>query len=93
MNLEIYELEYNNVLIGILSLDINSNQAIYRVNQENIDNLENKDLILNFLLHDISTYEEILPFFESRISNMKKFNLNELSYPTDNYKLRKISTI
>lgn len=77
--MEKYELYYKNTLIGIL--EINDTSCSYKS--------KNKETgFLEFLKEDM---DYLHPFFESRITKMKSFNLTELKYITDNYKLRKIN--
>ena len=77
--MEKYELYYRDVLIGIL--EINNSTYYYK-------SIENNQDILSFLKEDM---DYLHPFLESRITKMKRFNLTELKYLTDNYELRKIN--
>lgn len=81
--IEKYELLYKDILIGKLSIDKNGALSYKALNAN-----EN-DTILFFLKKDISCNIKDFPFFESRINNMKKFDLDTLNYQTDNYTIRK----
>lgn len=84
-NTKYYELTYHDVLIG--ELFVNNNICYYRPITNNIESLSKDNLLLNFLKNEINDVLENLPFFESRISKMISFNLKEISYPNDFYKL------
>ena len=81
---EQYELYYNKTLLGILT--VNNDKYFYEVSDEINQVL---DQIFDFL--KTNQCSDSFPFFEKRIEDMKKFNLTELKYQTDNYKLIKIS--
>ncbi len=81
---EKYELLYKDILIGKLSIDKNGTLSYKALN------VDENSLILFFLKKDISCNIKDFPFFELRINNMKKFNLNVLKYQTDNYTIRKV---
>lgn len=76
--MEKYELYYKNTLIGIL--EINDTSCSYKS--------KNKETgFLEFLKEDM---DYLHPFFSSRINNMSKFNMTQVQYPTDGYKLVKV---
>lgn len=77
--MEKYELYYKDVLIGLL--EINNNTYYYK-------HIENNQDILEFLKDDM---DFLHPFLESRITKMQSFNLTELKFQTDDYKIIKIN--
>lgn len=79
-----FELYFKHYLIG--SIEMNDNSFLYIPNKEVIEEI-NDDLLLVFLKEEI---DYLHPFFESRIENMDKFNMNELKYPNSSYKLKEI---
>ena len=81
---EQYELYYNKTLIGILT--VNNDKYFYEVSDKINQVL---DQIFDFL--KTNQCSDSFPFFKKRIEDMKKFNLTELKYQTDNYKLIKKS--
>lgn len=85
--LEIYKLYYKNIYIGKLEV-IDNLECIYTHNS-NIDN-EIINLILRDFIYDKKGSINDFPFFESRIRNMKKFNLTSVKYQTDFYELKQV---
>lgn len=79
--MEKYELYYLGILIG--KLEILNNEYNYLVINKHND-------IFNFLNEDSSGNIKDFPFMESRINNMKKFNLLNLKYQNSNYELKKV---
>ena len=79
--MEKYELYYLGILIG--KLEILNNEYKYLVVNKHND-------IFNFLNEDSSGNIKDFPFMESRINNMKKFNLSNLKYQNSNYELIKV---
>jgi len=79
--MEKYELYYLGILIG--KLEILNNDYKYLVINKHND-------IFNFLNEDSSGNIKDFPFMESRINNMKKFNLSNLKYQNSNYELIKV---
>lgn len=79
--MEKYELYYLGILIG--KLEILNNEYKYLVINKHND-------IFNFLNEDSSGNIKDFPFMESRINNMKKFNLSNLKYQNSNYELIKV---
>lgn len=89
--IEHYEVYYLDHLIGNLYFDPIENKYSYIVKDKIIDELNIK--LFSFLVRSTDGYIDEFPFFESRISNMKKFNLQELKYPTDSFKIIKLTNI
>ena len=79
-----YNLFYNQVLISTMKLDLGTNFITYKT-------ISNNESIFSFLKNDYTGLIDNLPFIKSRIDNMNKFNLEEVSYQTDNYILKKIN--
>ena len=79
--MEKYELYYLGILIG--KLEILNNDYKYLVINKHND-------IFNFLNEDSSGNIKDFQFMESRINNMKKFNLSNLKYQNSNYELIKV---
>ena len=79
-----FELYYKEYLIG--NIEMNDNSFLYVPNKKNIEEI-NDDLLLVLLKDKIDYYH---PFFESRIKNMDKFNMNELKYQNSSYELKEI---
>ena len=78
-----YNLFYNEQLIGVIELNLATNIVKYKT-------ISNNEPILELLKTDLNDSIENFPFIQSRIENMNNFNLTEVSYPTDNYRLVKI---
>lgn len=81
--MSVYKLFYKNILIG--TLELSKDYCYYKANLNNIKELDD-EMIHAFLKNDMNYLH---PFFETRINNMNKFNLDELKYETDNYELVK----
>jgi hypothetical protein len=79
--MEKYELYYLGILIG--KLEILNNEYKYVVINKHND-------IFYFLNEDSFGNLKDFPFMESRVKNMKKFNLSNLKYQNSNYELIKI---
>lgn len=85
--LETYKLYYKNTYIG--KLEVTDNLECIYTHNPNIDN-EMINLILPDLKHDKKGTINDFSFFESRIRNMKKFNLTCVKYQTDFYELKQV---
>lgn len=85
--LETYKLYYKNTYIG--KLEVTDNLECIYTHNPNIDN-EMINLILPDLMRDKKGTINDFSFFESRIRNMKKFNLTCVKYQTDFYELKQV---
>jgi len=79
-----YKVLYENVQIGLLV--IKENSYMYVPDEEEIANLnKNGHRVLNCLREKIEA--ETIPFFETRITDAKRFKNVSIGYHTDPYEL------
>lgn len=79
-----FKVLYKNIQIGLLTMTETS--YVYVPNLDSINKIEeNGDKILNILKDNISA--DTIPFFETRISNSKRFDNVGIGYHTDPYEL------
>lgn len=79
-----YKVLYEDVQIGILSIEENS--YVYVPNEEEIARLnKNGNRVLNCLREKIEA--KTIPFFETRIIDAKRFKNVSVGYHTDPYQL------
>ena len=82
-----YQLYYLDCLIADFSVD--GNEVItYIPNEDVIKEFDN--VIFAFLKIKFNCPLKDVPFINSRVNYMLKFDLNELKYETDNYKIKMI---
>ena len=81
--MEKYDVYNLDELIG--KIIINANDFHYK---KCYDEKYDDSNLLSFLKEDTNQF---IPFFESRIRYLKQFNLSELKYATDNYKIVKVN--
>lgn len=84
-----YEVYYKDILIGFLDVD-ETGRHRYTVNGPGLAAVPKQAPMIPLLEKDTDGYVEPIPFFYTRINNMKRWNLTEINYQTDWYLLKKI---
>lgn len=86
-----YELYWRTFLIGIIYFNDVLNKMEYVVLENEIREAEEKTNEKIFSLAKIpQELGEPIPFFKLKIQNLENNNLNDLSYFTDNFRVKKI---
>lgn len=88
-HMESYELSFQDTFLGTLVVDtINGNYA-FHPDAEGVDAVKAKTVLIREILEGTDGFGPPIPFFQSRIRNMKRSGLKELRYHTDYFILRK----
>ena len=90
MSVNKYELYYKDVLIGILYDDTLLKKHNFCPNPEGIEKAGPNALLLNFMIDGTGGFVDPLPFFYTRIDNMRRWNLHEINYQTDYFTIKEI---
>lgn len=86
---ETYEVYYLEYLIGILQVDLLTNEFIYKPN-ERVNSLKEEYYLFKVLIDESGGFIKDAPFFENRINYMKEYNLNEIKYMNDNVLIKRV---
>lgn len=86
-SVEVYEVFYREVLIGILQVDPVGNRYRYLPEKEGVAAVESRACLLR-VMKEGQDWGEPIPFFQNRLYNMKRWKLRCVNYQTDNYTVR-----
>ena len=85
-----YEVFYTDVLIGILTVDEDSDQYAYSPVSEGVSRVREKACLLKVMENGTDGFVPSIPFFANRLMNMKRWNLHQVNYQTDKFLIREI---
>lgn len=88
--IETYEVFFEDVLIGILKVDISNKKHLYEPNKNGIEKVNERACLLKVMINGTNGFEELIPFFENRLYNMRRSNLRQVNYQTDKYTVKRI---
>lgn len=87
--MEIYNVFWKDIWIGVLSVKEDGLYK-YQAKEEEINRL--KDTVpFDPILMESKDWGEAIPFFKSRLECAEKFPDLEIGFPTDSYRLKKVS--
>ena len=89
--MEQYIVYYADVAIGCLTVDTATGRHKYEPYAEAVSPLVKNHPIFTFLMKETDGFVDPLPFFSTRLKYLHQWNLEEISYQTDNYRIRKRS--
>lgn len=87
--IEIYELSFQDTLLGILTVDTELNKYAFEPYSPGVDEAKNETVLIVEVEKGTDGFVSPIPFFQNRIENMKRLDLEEIRYHTDYFVLRK----
>lgn len=88
-NMENYELSFKDTFLGTLTVDAINGKYAFNPNMAGVDAVKEKTVLIREILEGTDSFRPPIPFFQSRIRDMKRSGLKELRYHTDYFILRK----
>jgi hypothetical protein len=82
-----YALYYKNTRIGTLRVDATGKRHCYEPDAAGVAAVEPNAFLLREMKEGTGGFVEQIPFFESRLRNMKRWGLTRLNYQTDYFTL------
>lgn len=89
--MEVYEVYYKDVFISLLKVDTTINKYEYVPNKENVKKVKSEVWLIKEMIDGTEGFVAPIPFFQNRIMNMKRSQLNELRYHTDYFLIKKVN--
>ncbi|MDO4481672.1 MAG: hypothetical protein Q4C14_02950 [Bacillota bacterium] len=88
--MEIYELSYKDTFLGTLTVDTVTGKYSFQPDFPGVDAAKENTVLIVEIENGTKGFVPPIPFFQDRIRNMKRSNLEEIRYHTDYFVLRKV---
>lgn len=88
--MERYQLYYRDFLLGVLEVDPTNGKHCYTPNRAVIDEIDKRYPLDPILLGGSDGFVNPIPFFKSRLYQMRRWNLTEINYQTDYFLLKRV---
>lgn len=89
--IEIYELSFQNILLGTLTVDTGADKYAFEPYYPGVDAVKNETVLTVEVEKGTDGFVSPIPFFQNRIQNMKRLNTDEIRYHTDYFLLKKVN--
>lgn len=87
--MERYELSFKDSFLGTLMVDTTGEKYAFHPDAAGIAAAKEETVLIREIVEGTDGFVPPIPFFQSRIRNMKRVGLEELRYHTDYFILRK----
>ncbi|MBE6885155.1 MAG: hypothetical protein E7487_11205 [Ruminococcaceae bacterium] len=87
--MEQYEVFYRDTFLGMLSVNTQSGQHMFRPNREGGAAVCRQTSLIREITEGTDGSVPPIPFFYNRLKEMKRWDLNEINYQTDYFLIRK----
>lgn len=88
--MEIYKLSFQDTFLGTLTIDTVTGNYAFEPDFTGVDAVKEKTVLIVEVERGTNGFVPPIPFFQNRIRNMKRANLEEIRYHTDYFILRKV---
>lgn len=88
--METYKLSFQDTFLGTLTVDTVTGKYAFEPDFAGVDAVKQKTVLIVEIAEGTKGFVPPIPFFQNRIQNMKRANLNEIRYHTDYFVLQKI---
>ena len=88
---EIYELSFQDILLGTLTVDTVVDKYDFEPYYPGVDAVKYETVLTVEAEKGTDGFVSPIPFFQNRIQNMKRLNTDEIRYHTDYFLLRKVN--
>ena len=85
-----YEVFYTDVLIGILTVDEETDEYAYTPVYDGVKKVRDTACLLKVMENGTDGFGPSIPFFANRLMNMKRCGLHQVNYQTDNFLIKEI---
>ncbi len=88
--MEIYKLSFQDTFLDTLTVDTDTGKYSFKPDFAGVEAVKEKTVLIVEVERGTNGFVPPIPFFQNRIRNMKRANLEELRYHTDYFILRKV---
>lgn len=88
--MEIYTLSFRDTFLGTLTVDTDTGKYAFEPDFAGVDAVKEETFLIVEIERGTNGFVPPIPFFQNRIRNMKRNNLEEIRYHTDYFVLRKV---
>lgn len=87
--MELYEVYYKDIFLGILKVDTIADKYEYTPNEKSVQQVKEETWLIREMVEGTDGFVAPIPFFQSRLMNMKRNELSELRYHTDYFVIKR----
>ena len=88
--MEFYKLSFQDTFLGTLTVDTVTGKYAFEPDFAGVDAVKEKTVLIVDVAKGTNGFVPPIPFFQNRICNMKRANLEEIRYHTDYFVLQKV---
>ena len=87
--MEHYEVYYRDTFLGMLTVDTAADRYAYVPCQDAVAQVKEEVALIREMVEGTAGFVPPIPFFQSRLRNMRRFGLSELHYHTDYFCIKR----
>ena len=87
--MDIYKLSFKDTFLGTLRVDADTGKYAFEPNPAGVEAVKDETVLTVEIERGTNGFVPPIPFFQNRIMNMKRADLEEIRYHTDYFVLRK----
>lgn len=88
--MELYKLSFQDTFLGTLTVDTVTGNYAFEPDFAGVDAVKEKTVLIVEVARGTNGFVPPIPFFQNRIRNMKRANLEEIRYHTDYFVLQRV---
>lgn len=88
--MELYKLSFQDTFLGTLTVDTVTGNYAFEPDFAGVDAVKEKTVLIVEVARGTNGFVPPIPFFQNRICNMKRANLEEIRYHTDYFVLQRV---